>query len=421
MRIRTAVLTLSAVLVATVPAGAVPPAAAGVLASDNVDFVVNIPVEGAIGAKILGDLMYVTNTTGLSIYDISEGLPIPVGALALPHWENESVDTNGELLLISADWFVAGDFATVLAVIDVSNPMIPMLKSITHTGDGHTITCVADCRYAWNSGSEVIDLTDPSAPKIIGNLGTGYSHNWNLDAAGLMWGPDGSSVFDLNGYAGETIATPLAYGYVGWHGSMRPNATPIDTPAFRDQSIDPGEVVFGDGEDLYDYNLPGGNCYAEDALRTTWFHEVDDQLVIDQLDEWHVGTDGTLPEQKPFAATFCSSHWLDVHEDIVSIGWYEQGTRLIDASDPSDLRQIGYFMPLETQTWGAYMHETADGTLYVYSIDLLRGIDVFTFSGRAGDATQLAPKLNPNDASLVPSSSYGWSCRVPAGSQFAAV
>ena len=49
-----------------------------------------------IGARFRDGLMYVTTTEGLNIYDITDPeLPVPVGALPLPHFENEDVDLAG--------------------------------------------------------------------------------------------------------------------------------------------------------------------------------------------------------------------------------------------------------------------------------------------------------------------------------------
>jgi len=41
----------------------------------------------------------------------------------------------------------------------------------------------------------------------------------------------------------------------------------------------------------------------------------------------------------------CSAHYFDERDGIVAQGWYQQGTRFLDVSDPTDIRQIGYFIP----------------------------------------------------------------------------
>lgn len=422
MRTRSlAALAIAALLAPLGQATAAP--TVGAFASPNIEHVLNIPFEGAIGAKLIGDYMYVTGVPGLTIYDVSDGLPVPVGALALPHFENEQVDGNGEIVVISADSFVMGSFMTVVAIIDVTNPNVPVLASVTRTGDGHTATCLQNCDFLWNSGGDVWDIRNPAAPKKLGvmnrdNIGHGYVHNWNVDAAGFAWA-EGDSVFDVRNYEPTADLNPVKLGasnYFGWHGSMRPYAADVTPENFADGEIDRGEVVYGSGEDLYDYNYPGGNCAGEEAVHTNWFRKTNAGYALEYLDRWSVGTDGTLPDQKPFAATFCSAHWIDVHENLLAVGWYEQGTRILDVSDPRNLRQVGYYMPVETQTWGSYFKQTADG-LYLYSIDLVRGIDVLKFTGSSASPTVLAPHLNASAPGFVPDERFGWACKIPVSSR----
>ena len=50
----------------------------------------------------------------------------------------------------------------------------------------------------------------------------------------------------------------------------------------------------------------------------------------------------------------CSSHWFEVSEGLVAVGWYEQGTRFLDVHNPRDIRQVGFYLPANGSTWGAY-------------------------------------------------------------------
>jgi hypothetical protein len=417
--LRPKIIAALAVAALTAPLGsasAVPPIAGGALASSNIDLVANIPFAGAIGAKLVGDHMYVTGGAGLTIYDVSKGLPIPTGALALPHFENEQVDGNGDVLVISADFFVLGNYANMVALIDTTNKNAPILASLSPTGDGHTGTCVQDCKYLWLSGGDVWDISDPAAPVRKGRQPGGYVHNWNIDSAGYAWG-DGSRVLDLNGYGPHNLTSPTntgASGYFGWHNSIRPYADEVTASQFIDTQVDRGEVVFGAGEDLYDFFGVEGNCAGQDRVTATHFRKLPDGgYKLNQLDTWDVALNGTELDHKPTAATFCSSHWLDVHNDILAVGWYEQGTRILDVSDPRNMRQIGYFLPVETQAWGAYFKEIPGDGLYIYSIDLIRGIDVLKFSGSSSDAEVKAPRLNPTNPAFAPDTEFGWNCRVP--------
>lgn len=409
------------------PASAIPPEAAGVLASSNIDHVITIPDVDAIGAKVIGDYMYVTTIHGLRIYNVSEGIPVLTGALPMPHWENEAVDTNGETLLISADGFLLGGTGTnLLIVVDVSNKNVPLVRGITNQYDGHTATCIKNCDYAWTSGGESYDLRDKTNPRPLraGYVQDSYTHNWNLDATGYAWG-DGQYVFNTNASNGATAPVQLQgpdgpeLGYFGWHNSIRPDAS---NSKLTDNILDAGELVIGAGEGIWDFVGTAGNCVDDDRVTTSWFRRLaSGKYRVDQLDTWNVGAKGTLPNAKPTAATFCSSHWLDHQAGLVAVGWYEQGTRILDVSNPSNIRQVGYFMPVETQTWAAYFKQVADGPFgggtYVYAIDVIRGIDVFKIDATAGmSPTVLAPYLNPTMPGFAPSDRFGWACRVPSAS-----
>src|SRR5688572_19408106 len=129
----------------------------GLLASDNISLHTVLPGPAAIGARFRGDLMYMTTSSGLVIYDVSDPLvPAEVGRLNLPHFENEDVDLGGNILLISND---AAESAGLLHIVNISDP-----KNLTYTtydmestaaqaqlegGPGHTASCILDCTFAW--------------------------------------------------------------------------------------------------------------------------------------------------------------------------------------------------------------------------------------------------------------------------------
>jgi hypothetical protein len=74
------------------------------LVSSNVEPLATLPVPNPVGARFRDGYMYVTTTEGLTVYDVTKPeLPVPVGALPLPHFENEDVDLGGNILLVSND------------------------------------------------------------------------------------------------------------------------------------------------------------------------------------------------------------------------------------------------------------------------------------------------------------------------------
>src|SRR5688500_9908611 len=128
--------------------------------SPNVQLVTNVPGSYA-GLVFKGQYAYATGwASGLTVFDISNPVaPTPVGALPLPHFENEDVDLCGNTLLITNDRGTR-DIGGVLYVIDIAVPSAPTLVAslpMGLTGDGrgpgHIANFVkADCSQAWIDG-----------------------------------------------------------------------------------------------------------------------------------------------------------------------------------------------------------------------------------------------------------------------------
>lgn len=91
------------------------------------------------------------------------------------------------------------------------------------------------------------------------------------------------------------------------------------------------------------------------------------------LDTW-------TPESQEGASGCASSHYFASRGDGITVNaFYEQGVRFLDTSDPTDIRQIGYYREADSNTFAAYFHK---GKVYV--ADFGRGIDVLEFDGRPG-------------------------------------
>src|SRR5258707_6849898 len=79
--------------------------------SPNVTWVATIPLDApAISGRVVTvggqRRFYVTGVKGLTIYDVTNpALPVPLGAIANPHWENESaaVSDDGSVVFLASD------------------------------------------------------------------------------------------------------------------------------------------------------------------------------------------------------------------------------------------------------------------------------------------------------------------------------
>ncbi len=384
----------------------------GTMASANVSLLATIPNPGVIGARFDRGVMYVTGLGGLTTYDISDpAAPAQLGTLALPHFENEDVDLGGDILLISND---AAESTGILYVVDVSDPAQPALLS-THQmggnplfgGPGHTASCILACRFAWvtdGGGIRVIDLRVPAAPVNLGTFATPVgglaAHDVQVDRAGIAWvaGFDGTAGYRIpSNYARAVTQT---FDMTAYHdGLLAARTDPAASQSTYDDFGSGDELGLGDGGNLNDfihhnsrrlgrddvvfiteedYTRPG--CRGAGSFQTWSLPLVEKKRKptgqdLQPMDSW---TTELLADAAQPAAV-CSAHYFDVRKNVVAQGWYEQGVRLLDVHDPSDIRQIGYFIPPTSATWAAYFAPTDPAGRILYSLDAGRGIDILEF------------------------------------------
>lgn len=109
--------------------------------------------------------------------------------------------------------------------------------------------------------------------------------------------------------------------------------------------------------------------------------------VMRHLDSWwtekgNVGSDG----RRETAAT-CSSHWFDQRGGFVTVGWYDQGTRVLDVRDPADIKQVGWAIG-GTQV-AAYWSPTDPSGQTLYSLDMVGGqVNVYRFARPMSEPAQ---------------------------------
>jgi hypothetical protein len=435
-------ILVAALAVPTRAAGG--PAGAGARTSPNVTVLGNIPGSYA-GIVFSGHYAFATGwATGLSVFDIANpAAPMPVGALPLPHFENEDVDLCGTTLLIANDR-AEEDIGGVLHVVDISAPATPRLVSSlplgltgSGRGPGHIANFVtADCTQAWIDGGddvEVVDLTVPAAPRSLGSFkslaSTGpdpaqpaafeVTHDTEPDGKGMLWSVGGGGIA---GY--RLTADPLAPELVT---SSGPEGTNIDfdeaTSPYNDfimhNSQRSGNTLLVTEEDYIDTDEdPPGGCNGQGKFETwTTPRGVGSMR---PLDTWR--TELNSSDSKAPLTVNCSSHWFDTRRSVAAVGWYEQGVRFLDTRNPRDIRQIGYYLPLNGSTWAAYWSPTASDI--VYTADVYRGIDILRIDrgGPPEGPTVVAPIPDewfgaPGTTSAVagfqPSPTFGYFCAIP--------
>lgn len=379
----TAVTALAAAGLSAPPTSADP--GPGGFMSKNVTWVANVPLDApAIGGRVLTvkgqRRFYVTGTKGMTIYDVTNpALPVPLGTLANPHFENESVavsDDGSTVLLASDPGFGQ---PPVTYVVDASLVTAPHVVGVIPDGT-HTATCAnAKCDYAYGNYGWIYDIRDRANPKRVADGHAGAIHYASRDAAGLLW--DNASVIDPRKDPAHPVRWTVGTG--GWHNNLRPNADRYRPRRLGDTSkaLRPGELVVG-GDETW---LSPGTCDAGSAAVSTWSVVNFDKGVR----AVRLGTvrpvNGDLTDGNPPAdAVGCSSHWFDYRKGMVAAGWYDHGVRFLKVNERTGaIAEVGFYQPGVTETWGAYWIDDQ----YVYTVDATRGIDILRFNRTAPAAS----------------------------------
>lgn len=407
--------------------------------SPNMRLAATFPETAGISGCFLktAPLFVMSSLDSLSVFDVSDPVaPALVGTLPNLVFENEAINCgerktkNGteRFALIGVDLYDASTDidhtasaagGNTLVVVDVTDPAHPHIRSSAPTTTStHTVACVVDtdCRYAYSAGERtsfsMVDLDDLDHPREVdadpGAAGvqpfaspTG-GHKWNFDAAGYgtHTGYNGTSVFDVRdpahprlvtttGAAGRGVnedGTKNGYNDFIHHNSSRPNATafrPDAPPSFAN-----GNVLLVTEEDYEDVN-----CATAGSFQTWWVKRLDgtpDAVV--PLDKVELADLGSYPLP---VGSFCSAHWFDYHPSgVVTVGFYGGGTQLVDVRDPRDLRPYGHAVWGASEVWDSYWVPvysrkgamTGQRTNIAYSVDLVRGLDVYTVDLPGGGA-----------------------------------
>jgi hypothetical protein len=412
------------------------------LKSPNVDLLANVPGSYA-GLRVLGTHAYATGWNGLTILDTSvPTAPRIKSVLPIAHFENEDVDTDGRVLLISMDR-VTKNKGNVLFVVDVRDPALPKLASVLSLGDytaeergpGHIANCVKDgCQWVWLTGGDKIwpvDLRDMAHPKLLppfttpaangsirfgGTSGVGATHDVERDPGGTLFvtGSGGFAIYD-----GTNPASPRLLATSGRQG-VDPS---VNDFILHNSKHPAGNTLLVTEEDyLDDAQTPPGGCNGQGKFQTWNITGYQTGRTASLISQWKTEVSGTpfLTGNKAPVTVFCSSHWFTERKGIVANGWYEQGTRILDTRNPASIRQIGYWLPPNAETWAA----TWVTDSVIYTSDVVRGIDVLQVRNATGvepSPTVVAPiparwlgaGTTTTFGSLAPSPVFGYVCIVP--------
>ena len=387
--------------------------------SQNVTHVGTLPLEGVgVSLRVVrvdGQVRaFVSGAAGLSIYDATDPRkPALLGHLPVYNWENEdiAVSQDGRTAILT-------EYASTLYlhVVDVSDPTLPRITGTLAGGGAHTVACADPrCNYLFGAEGQTYDIRDRSNPVELPRdrswghqAGTyGRGHALHQDAAGV-WVADTSPlvVFEAKNplrikvLARGAITKRTAYQ----HNNVRPRAeryVPRPAGASLGGPLRDGELLLGEGETNFDVE-----CNSGSGAFSTWSMAGFERGVsMKQLHVLRPVTGGLGQADPALNQIGCSGHWFTVRDAadgsiLVAAAWYEHGTRFLKVNPRTGaIRQVGFFQPTRGSASAAYW--MSDDT--VWTVDYHSGIDVLAFDEdpfllptRAQlDASWLAGRVDP--------------------------
>jgi hypothetical protein len=396
-------------------------------------------------------LFVTSGLESLQVWNVSKPAdPRLVGTLPSVHFENEAMNCGERrtksgtkrFALIGVDLYQASpddpEHVNVgggeLIVVDVTDPGAPTIRSRTPGSTStHTVACATprDCTHAYSAGDSrpqrfsVFDLRNLDKPRELdarprqAGLQSFFSptagHKWNFDSAGYgtHTGFDGAAMFDVRKPARPRLVTTTGAAgrgedprYEGWndfilHNSFRPNAKAFK-PGSR-PSLANGNVLLVTEED-YEQT----DCSKAGSFQTWWVKRLDGTKdAIVPLDKVELSDLGNFPS--PHGA-FCSSHWFDHRAGgLVAVGFYGGGTQVLDVREPRDVKPYAHSVWGASEVWDAMWvpvykdgRQTGGKTQILYSIDLVRGLDVYRVTLPGQEPPPASSPTAPIGASALP-------------------
>jgi hypothetical protein len=382
---------------------------------ENLELVANLPIDpgsqgvAASDLELHGNYAFVGSYgEGVVIVDISDPRnPRRAGKFDCPGGQNDiQLSPDGRYLALAVETTSnkchPRDEGT--AILDVSDPTHPI--EIAWIGQDKLVDGSHNNTLDWPylyvdqytntySKLEIFDLRNPAKPKKVGGIdygGQDSHHDLIVDHR-----PDGRSF----AYAASINFSDVI------------DVTDPTKPVLRERIRDPQVTISHQAEPNFDRSLLlvtdefgggaagpgcGGNPAATVPGSEAFPPQVRDPASIGALHMYKLDADGTIagengvekagvfnipytPQDDP--AKGCTIHvfWQAPDQNRLTTAWYGRGTRVVDFSNPAQPKQLAWFIPTGGDTWSAKPHNG-----YIYSGDIVRGLDVFRYTGEGGAA-----------------------------------
>jgi hypothetical protein len=390
-------------------ATAVAEVGADYVASPNVEFVRSFKLAAdGVGARVVGNYLYVTSTKDLEIYDISAPTdPQLLGTATIDiEFENEQVPTNGSVLGISGQTpsattsgicpstypLTSSGCLILFDVRDKSDPV--QVATVSGAGD-HTSTCILSCTFMYGSAGSITDLRNVLG---AGHIATKLDVNWidylknkgyeffgschhqtELQPGIILTACDPMYVLSVRKQDGGSVTAPKVLGradYLAAPDDQRRFVHGVEWPRLGSDRI-----MLSGGETNFQPTC-GATNGAFSTFRVGGSSGHPTFTFADQVRP----VAGNYLDGNPPDGTYhlgCSVHWFEPNPSfrnggLVALASYENGTRFLKIGSDGSIDEVGFFEPLGGAT--SAPHWAPDGRT-VYAIDYQRGIDVLRWNG----------------------------------------
>ncbi|HWC14981.1 MAG TPA: hypothetical protein VG929_10370 [Actinomycetota bacterium] len=360
----------------------------GGLATDNVEHVRHIPLaQNGVGGRLIGKYFYMNDQNKVMVWDVKDPEnPQMIGSVPMPQeWQfsREDIDGNGNILVVPNTLSGSNDGnlqtstpTNAVYIIDVEDKTNPRIISKVAGAAQHTFSCVLNCRWAYGSSGNIIDLRNPAKPKFVEEKwGDGMPANGGHDVTEVAPGIVMTATQPMMLLDARKDPT---------HPKLIATAERNEDNRYMHQTRWPrnmkDNILLAASE-----TTMNGRCSQTSGAFMTWdARSWKKTKTFRMIDEYRV-TNGVYADGKPAAQRNCTAHWIEEHPDFsnggyVAAGFYDHGTRFFEVTSAGKIKEAGYFMAWAGQASAAYWI-TDD---IVYTVDYNRGLDILRFTPPKG-------------------------------------
>ncbi len=276
---------------------------------------------------------------GVAVIDITDRRrPVEVSFVPGPGSSWRDIKTYGSFM------YVVNETDGGLQVVDLADPASPQpAPSVGGFSTAHNLYIDEAAARAYIAGRDrtggilILDLAPPAAPTVAGRWDGAYAHDvYAAGGTAYVSAINDARLFLLDVSA---PATPAVLGQVGpYPGAFTHNAWPA-----------------GDGVHVL----------------TT------DERTAASLRAWDI-SDPAAPEfaglWQPPNGRYCIPHNVHVKGHLAYVSWYTAGVRIVDVSDPADMREVAWYdtfpsgdIPAFAGCWGVFPYYPNSPALFVAS------------------------------------------------------